>query len=89
MSQSVETCDVFTISKTFNCLEDFNFELKNKFPIVMLVLNCTNLMKENNDHCSTSDSLSHLRGNDDLNNDLCNESTSQSCWTQQHWDFYI
>ena len=59
--------------KTFSCLEDFNLELKTKFSIAMLVLHRTNLMKENNEHYATLDSLSLFKGNDDLNNDLCNE----------------
>ena len=54
-------------------MEDFNLELKTKFSFAMLVLHCTNLMKENNEHYATLDSLSLFKGNDDLNNDLCNE----------------
>ena len=39
----------------------------------MFRLHCTNLMKENNEHYATLDSLSLFKGNDDLNNELCNE----------------
>ena len=52
------TFEMFLLfQKTFSCLEDFNLELKIKFPIAMLLLHCTKLMKENNDHCTTLDSL--------------------------------